>query len=59
MAKSTPQEIADAVKGVLNSTYKSTYDAERETGVSRQTIGKRLQGRKPRNEGHESQMRLS
>ena len=48
------QEVEDAVEGVKSRKYSSVRQAARSTGLSRTTIGKRLNGRPTRRKAHET-----
>jgi Tc5 transposase DNA-binding domain len=59
MARKTAEEIAHAVNGVLSGEFRSSWDAWKKTGVSRQTIDARLKGAQTPKEAHGAQQKLS
>ena len=59
MARKTAEEIAHAVDGVLSGEFRSSWDAWKKTGVSRQTIDARLKGAQTPKEAHGAQQKLS
>ena len=52
--KSSQQDIKNAVNRFLAGEFKSLGEAERETGVKRQTITTRLNGVQSHQEAHQS-----
>ena len=52
MARKTAEEIAHAVNGVLSGEFRSSWDAWKKTGVSRQIIDTRLKGAQTLKEAH-------
>ena len=59
MVRKTAEEITRAVDGVLSGEFKSSWEAWKKTGVSRQTIDARLKGSQTPKEAHGSQQKLS
>ena len=56
--KSTPENIDDAVRRWNSGEFESFAHCERETGVLRQTIQKRLDGAKPPRQAHGEQQKM-
>ncbi|KAK6599313.1 transposase [Botrytis cinerea] len=51
--------LAEAVLGVQNGKYKSSYEAAKELGLSKDTVTRRVKGGSSRSEARQSQQKLS
>ncbi|APA15885.1 hypothetical protein sscle_15g106550 [Sclerotinia sclerotiorum 1980 UF-70] len=51
--------LAEAVLGVQNGKYKSSYEVAKELGLSKDTVTRRVKGGSSRSEAHQLQQKLS